>query len=150
MKINDFPYDFILRHVPHDARLVANPGEDDCSVFETRKGLIVTTTDFVNARPAALSLGVGEVGDLGYLAVAASLSDLLGSGARPLGCHLGVQLAAEHGYEVYESIVSRALKCLRRYDVPLLGGDTKKGGALSVYGVGVGFAASQAELFLAN
>ena len=68
----------------------------------------------------------------------------------PVGCLVGVQLAKDHSNADYEHLMKGVLRCLDEYDVPLLGGDTKKGRDLSVYGVGIGTANSESELFLSN
>ena len=150
MKIADLPYDLLGKRIPGDELIVAAPGEDDCSVLSFQGKLLVTTTDFINSRPALLTLGVGGLEDIGYLAVVANLSDLLGTGAKPLGCLIGVQLAEDHSRYDYERIMAGVLRCLEQYKVPLLGGDTKKGSQLSVYGVGIGSADLESELFLSN
>ena len=150
MRITDLPYQFLGDRFRSNDTVIVAPGQDDCSVLSFPQELLVTTTDFVNSRPALLTLNVGDLGDVGYLSVIANLSDLLGTGAKPIGCLMGVQLAQEHLATDYERIMSGALRCLEEYDVPLLGGDTKKGRELSIYGVGIGTAQSHDELFLSN
>lgn len=150
MKVADLPYEFFRKNLPRNDGLVASPGEDDCSVIQLPDQLLITTTDFVNSRPASFTLGIGDLDDIGYLAVIANLSDLLGTGATPVGFLLGVQLSVEHTEADYEKVLVGALRCLDEYGVPLLGGDTKKGPSLSVYGVGIGTANASTELFLSN
>ena len=150
MKIIDLPYDFLAGGVASHDDVIVGPGNDDCSVLSLNGKLLVTTTDFINSRPASLTLNVGDLDDLGYLAVIANVSDLIGTGAKPIGCLLGVQLSAEHSKEEYDKIMTGACRCLDEYRIPLLGGDTKKGTALSIYGVGIGTADSKQELFLTD
>ena len=150
MNITDLPYQFLAGGVATNEGIVIGPGKDDCSVLSLNGKLLVTTTDFINSRPASLTLNVGDLDALGYLAVIANVSDLLGTGAKPIGCLLGVQLAADHSKEEYEKIMTGACRCLYEYGIPLLGGDTKKGSALSIYGIGIGTADSKEELFLSN
>ena len=150
MNITDLPYQFLTGEVASHDHIVVGPGKDDCSVLSLNGKLLVTTTDFINSRPASLTLNVGDLDDLGYLAVIANVSDLIGTGAKPIGCLFGVQLGADHSKEEYEKIMTGACRCLDEYRIPLLGGDTKKGGALSIYGVGIGTADSKQELFLTD
>lgn len=150
MNITDLPYDLLGTPRSTDSNIVVHPCEDDCSVLSFPGSLLVTTTDFINSRPALLTLNVGTLEDVGYLSIVANLSDLLGTGARPVGCLVGVQLAKCHSKADYGELMAGVLRCLDEYGVPLLGGDTKKGRDLSVYGVGIGTANSREELFLSN
>ena len=150
MNITDLPYNLLGTPRSTDGNIVAHPCEDDCSVLSFPGRLLITTTDFINSRPALLTLNVGTLEDVGYLSIIANLSDLLGTGARPLGCLVGVQLSKDHSKADYEQLMGGVLRCLDEYGVPLLGGDTKRGRDLSVYGVGIGTADSRSELFLSN
>ena len=150
MNITELPYDLLGTPRSSDSNIIAHPCEDDCSVLSFHGRLLVTTTDFINSRPALLTLDVGTLYDVGYLAVIANLSDLLGTGARPIGCLVGVQLAKDHSKADYEHLMAGVFRCLDEYGVPLLGGDTKRGRDLSVYGVGIGTANTESELFLSN
>jgi thiamine monophosphate kinase len=63
--------------------IVAGVDEDDCAVLSLKEQLLVVTTDFLNASPIALQLGIGDLYDLGRLLVDVNLADLCGSGAKP-------------------------------------------------------------------
>src|SRR5687768_11989743 len=70
--------------------VLAGVGMDDCAVLRWGNELLVLSTDYLNARPIALELGVGTLWDLGRLVVAANLSDLCGSGAQPVALLIAV------------------------------------------------------------
>jgi thiamin-phosphate kinase len=151
MHVTSLPYNFFSKSLCDDIdRVIVHSAKDDCSVIKLGDKLLITTTDFVNSNPASLSLGIGTLYDIGYLAVTANISDLAGTGAEPTGFLLGIQLGQEHNEKDYQDIMDGAMECLDIYGVPLLGGDTKKGNSLVVYGVGIGQANSIEELFLSE
>src|SRR5437879_1097716 len=80
----------------HTTGVVAGVGDDDCGVIRFGKTLAVVSVDFVNATPIAEQLRLGSEQAIGRLAVAATLADLLGSGALPRALMVGVTVP--HGY----------------------------------------------------
>jgi thiamine-monophosphate kinase len=128
--------------------VIAGVGEDDCGVISIGESLVVVTADFLNATPIAEQLGMGSERCLGRLAVAATLSDLLGSGAVPTALIVGVTVP--HGYaerrfrELMLGIRSEA----RRWNTAVIGGDTKLGHGRAVLTCGIGTVGSRKELFL--
>src|SRR6266851_8216130 len=72
--------------------IVAGVNDDDCAVVRWDCRYLVATTDFLNAKPIAMELGIGSLWDLGRLLVASNLSDLCGSGALPVALLVGVTL----------------------------------------------------------
>ena len=148
MSIRDLPFEYFLtKKAQLNSNIVLGPGMDDCSVIKLKNRLLVVTSDFVNAKPASVSLGIATPKDIGYLAAAANLSDLIGTGATPTGFLLGVRLPHNRNDDDFDQIISGAIECLSQYDTPLIGGDTKLGAELVVYGVGIGTAKNIKELF---
>ena len=130
--------------------VIAGVADDDCGVIETEESIAVLSTDFLNATPIAEQLGIcGERG-LGRIAVAATLSDLLGSGATPRA--LLVAITVPHGYpeNSFRQLMLGARFESNRWNVPIIGGDTKLGSARAVLTCGIGTVNSRRELFLAN
>lgn len=82
MSVTDWPFSvFGNYHFHSHADVLVRSGSDDCSVIQFGESLLVLTTDYVNSKPASITLGFGNLRDIGYLAAVANLSDLLGTGA---------------------------------------------------------------------
>jgi len=130
--------------------IVAGVGEDDCGVIRLGRTLLVVSVDFVNATPIAEQLGLGAERVIGRLAVAATLADLLGSGADPRA--LMVAVTAPHGYpeSCFKELMLGTRLEARRWNVPIVAGDTKLGKGRAVLTCGVGTSESDRHLFLAN
>ncbi len=60
----------------------------------------------------------------GYLAVANSVSDLATSGAQPIGMLVSAQWKKEHTAQVKNTVYESIGKTLKKFDIPLLGGDS--------------------------
>lgn len=131
-------------------RVLAGVADDDCAVVKLGRDIAVMSLDFLNATPIAEQLGIGGERVLGRLAVAATLSDLYGSGARPVA--ILVAVTAPHGYpeRLFREIMRGARRESERWHVPIVGGDTKLGGARAILTCGLGTARSTKNLFLAN
>jgi thiamine-monophosphate kinase len=138
---------------PHGRRptkVLAGVNDDDCAVVKWDGRYLIATTDFLNANPIALELGVGSMWDLGRLVVASNLSDLCGSGALPVALLIGVTLP--HGTTVTEfKSFMRGVKFeTDRHGVPVVGGDSKLGKGRALLAVAIGSAESRRQLFLKN
>lgn len=130
--------------------VVAGVNEDDCAVLQWSEPLVVATIDFLNARPIALQLGIASMWDLGRLVFAANLSDLCGSGARPVAFLVGAMLARDSEEEDFRALMEGVQFEARRWEVPIVGGDSKLGDATAILGVAIGTARSPDNLFLQN
>ncbi len=131
-------------------RIVAGVNDDDCAVVRLGDKLLVITTDYLNANPIALELGVGNLSTLGRLTVAASLADLCGSGATPRALLLAITLPHGTRRREFELIIRGMRNEARRWDVPVVGGDSKLGHGRALLAVAVGSARSKRNLFLRN
>jgi thiamine-monophosphate kinase len=130
--------------------VIAGVGEDDCGVIQLGRTIGVLSTDFLNATPIVEQLGLGGERVLGRIAVAATLADLIGSGANPRA--LLVAVTVPHGYpeHLFKELMLGARTESNRWDVPVIAGDTKLGRARAVLTCGIGTADSRRELFLAS
>jgi thiamine-monophosphate kinase len=132
-----------------NAAVVAGVDQDDCGVVEVGDGrLLVASTDFLNAHPIALELGIGTQRDLGRLLVAANLSDLCGSGAHPIALLVGAQMRKDSRTDDFRELMAGVDHEARKWGVPVIGGDTKLGPATSMFAVAIGTASSPDQLFL--
>ena len=129
----------------------AGVNQDDCAIIRLDKEKkIVITTDFLNANPIALELSVGGYYSLGRITVASNISDLCGTGAKPIGFLLGIASGKETNPDIIKDFVNGVKYELDKIKVPLIGGDTKLGNANSFYGVAIGYADNSRKLFPKN
>ena len=126
---------------------LTNLGDDDTAILNFPGGYLVTTTDFINYRPAFMDLKCGDLYDYGYLVTAANFSDLYGTGAKPYAFSVGIRLLRHHTYKDYKRFMNGVVKCCKENDVPLVAGDTKIGNELCAVGTALGYAKSYDGLF---
>jgi thiamine-monophosphate kinase len=107
--------------------VIAGVDEDDCAVLFFSDSVLVATTDFLNASPIALQLGLGDLYDLGRLLVAANLSDLCGTGAKPRALLTAITMERGSSQEDFQRLALGIDEEARRWKVPVVGGDTKLG-----------------------
>jgi thiamine-monophosphate kinase len=100
---------------------------DDAAVLEVGGETLVLTHDMlvegVHFLPGA------DPADVAWKLVATNLSDLAAKGAEPLGVLLGYMLGDDARF------AEGLREVLATYDVPLLGGDTTRGGPPQAYGL---------------
>lgn len=131
--------------------VIAGINDDDCAVISINKeDSIIITTDFLNANPISVELGICGTYDLGRLIVASNISDLCGTGAKPIAFLLGVTMAhadtEDQLFDLFKGVKAELLK----YSIPLVGGDTKLGKSRSFIGTAIGYTNSKRKLFLKN
>jgi len=130
--------------------LLAGVGEDDCGVIQLGNSIAIISADFLNATPIVEQLGLGGERVLGRLAVAATLADLLGSGAIPRALLVCLTLPHSYPEERFKDLMLGARMESSRWRVPVIAGDTKLGAARAILTCGLGSASSKRHLFLAN
>ncbi|MFJ4673900.1 thiamine-phosphate kinase [Kitasatospora purpeofusca] len=133
---------------PAAAGVLAGVGADDCGIVRTEAGCLVVTTDFINARPICLELGLADRRALGRLVVGHNLSDLCGSGAAPTALLIGVMAEHGAGTEEMRLVMEGVREAAGRFGVPVIGGDTKLGKAWTIFGVAIGSAPDEDALFI--
>lgn len=115
---------------------------DDCCISTEIRGHIVATTDYLNYSPICVELGLGDETTLGRLAVAASVSDLIGTGAIPMFLLAAIALPrTETAYtylKIMQGVASECVNC----GIALAGGDSKISNARSLLTTAVGHVAS--------
>jgi thiamine-monophosphate kinase len=128
--------------------IIAGINEDDCAVLRLGNRLVILSTDYLNARPIAVELGIGTERDLGRLLVDANVSDLCGSGARPEALLIAITLTYNSSANEFREIMLGVRDETSRLDITVVGGDTKLGVARSLLAVAVGSAEEEDQLFL--
>lgn len=131
-----------------DARVIADVNDDDCAVLPWGDSVMVVTTDYVNANPISLELGIGDLSTVGRLAVAANLSDLAGTGAAPKCLLLSVMMSRDATTKDFMQVIQGAREEAHKWDVPIVGGDSKLGKSNAVNATAIGTAPSADHLFL--
>ena len=95
----------------------------DCEIIQLQKNRFLSiSTDSI-----AIEIHSGLYRDpetWGYLAVANSASDLATTGAKPLGMLISAQWKKEHGSFVKTKVYAAMAKALKKFHIPLLGGDS--------------------------
>jgi thiamine-monophosphate kinase len=109
---------------PPDGRGVVVGIGDDCAVLRTGgdDDLLLTTDMLVEGRHFRLDAATPE--DVGWKALAVSVSDVAAMAGRPLHAVLSLALRDEHTGEFADRLVRGLLDCAQRYDCALVGGDT--------------------------
>ena len=130
------------------AKAIAGVAQDDCGVIRLGDTIVVVTADFLNASPIAEQTGVGNERTLGRLAVAATIADLVGTGAIPRAVLAAVTVP--HGYpeRLFKELMMGMRSESRKWGAPIIGGDTKLGRGRAVLTCGLGTVGSIEELFL--
>jgi thiamine-monophosphate kinase len=131
-------------------RVRAGINEDDCAVLQWREELVVVTADYLNARPIATELGLGSIADLGRLLVLLNLADLCGTGAEPQALLVALTMLRSDTEDAFLSLMGGIESEAAKWNVPIVGGDTKLGDARALLGVALGSAHSLQHLFLKN
>ncbi|PLX43357.1 MAG: thiamine-phosphate kinase [Deltaproteobacteria bacterium] len=101
------------------------PG-DDCALIPIGEETLAVTSDLL-IEGVHFRLGTTSAVDLGYKALAASLSDLASMGATPLAATISIALPASTGIVWVENFYSGLKACEAEYGCPLVGGDTSSG-----------------------
>lgn len=121
--------------------------DDDCAILPINGEDLVLTMDFLNANPIIIELGIGNYKDLGYLLVCVNISDLIGTGAKPIGFLIGSMMKRTDTTIDFHNLMNGVEEALLEYKIPLIGGDTKLGNSLALNGVAVGMRELNSKLF---
>lgn len=132
--------------------LLTHIDDDDCAVLVLRPGEppTVLSTDFINASPIGLQLGISSQQDLGWLVVAVNALDVLSSGAIPRAFLLAATLSRGTSTVEFEQLISGVLEACEQFNLLYIGGDTKLGQSRAIAGTCIGRAASASHLLLRN
>ena len=103
------------------ADLLVGPG-DDCAWLRSRGSLAVSTDSFTEGIHFQRTWAPGE--QVGARAMAAALSDLAASRARPIGCVVAIASPIFDDY--CDAVMAGVNAAAERWACPLLGGDTTR------------------------
>lgn len=102
---------------------------DDCAVLNTpgnRHVQTLVTTDLL-VEQVHFQTSYFSAEEIGHKAIAINLSDIAAMGGRPTAAFLSVALPSRLSTEWVEDFSRGFLDLCRKFDVPLLGGDTSSG-----------------------
>ncbi|MCX7049899.1 MAG: thiamine-phosphate kinase [Candidatus Sumerlaeota bacterium] len=132
------------------SKIITRIDDDDCAVIKWGDSYLVITTDYLNAHPIALELGIGKMRDIGRLLVGANISDLCGSGARPVALLIAIMLPYTAKRSEFIQIMKGVKYEADHYNIPVIGGDSKLGDSRAILAVAIGAVSSLNSLFLRN
>lgn len=140
--------DWLSQFLPiNDKNIVSKVGFDDCNTIRFGNKTITFTTDFLNDNPICIDLGFGSYFDLGRLTVAASISDLCGSGSTPKYVLVGAKMKRGLKTKSFKEFMKGAKYQCDMFNVFIIGGDTKIGKENSFYSVGIGINECEGNFF---
>lgn len=110
----------------------AIPVGDDCGAVQIDGSLLLLSTDTKTVETHFPPQFTFE--DIGWTLAASNLSDVAAMGGKPLAFLVAYGLPRDFPYRSLEQIQEGILKCLDKYDTPLVGADTKENRTLTVTG----------------
>jgi thiamine-monophosphate kinase len=110
---------------------------DDCAVLQFGKENLLISVDQFFENPFVLDVG-GTYRDLGKLFVIQNASDIAAMGGKPIGFMASISMPANFDLHNFELLLEGMKEELAKYDIPLLGGDTKEGDKLKLCGTILG------------
>ena len=128
--------ELLVRGLYRNSRVVAGAGEDDAALLSFGDRQLVATSDIMFAS-THFPRGM-KPEHIGRKAAVANLSDLAAMGASPVAMLFSFGIPA--GFEVAElrRLIRGIDAACSEYDVPFVGGDTKKAKELTICGVALG------------
>jgi thiamine-monophosphate kinase len=113
----------IARRIPAPGRDVVVGEGDDCAVIrcDAREDLLVTTDLLLEGRHF---LPDAAPQDVGWKALAVSISDVAAMGGRPRHAVAAIALRPQQTGAYADGLATGLLRCARRHGVDLVGGDT--------------------------
>src|SRR5258708_6443435 len=115
--------DMIASTVRSPFELIAGIAEDDCAVLDLdERSILVVTSDYVNAQPMIITLGLGSYFELGRYLVNCILADLCGSGAEPLAILTSIMWNREEAECGFEQLMRGAKAAATAGGVAIVGG----------------------------
>ncbi|HTX60874.1 MAG TPA: thiamine-phosphate kinase [Methanobacterium sp.] len=109
---------------------------DDAALLNLGNKYLVATTDLL-LRSAHFP-GEMSYHQMGNKIVTVNVSDLAAMGAKPLGITIAMALPPDLSISDFDQIVEGILQTCKKYEMPLIGGDTNESSELTLCGTGMG------------
>lgn len=117
--------------------VLTGAGEDDCAVVKIGEKNVLLTTDCIHEKTDFPPDMLPE--EMGHMALAVNLSDIAGSGGKPLHFLFNITLDdATLKDEKFDRVFKGIKKLADRYDVSVVGGDIDFGDELYISGFAIG------------
>jgi len=132
MKVRDIGERSLINKIsqllPHD--IVLGAGEDDCAVLGYGDEYLLMTTDMLH-QSTDFPDGMAPW-QMGWMAVAVTLSDIAAMGGRPLAILAALGLPDDVEITFVKEIVKGMNACAERFDASIVGGDTDEHEELTI------------------
>ena len=112
------------------------PGSDDCAAIEYGDQYVVVTTDMLHQKAHFPREMTGY--QIGWMATAASLSDIAAMGATPIGVTMAVGIPKDTEVDFVLDLVKGVNGCCRKFGTYLIGGDTDEHDEITLVGTALG------------
>jgi len=112
------------------------PGSDDCAAIEYGNQYVVVTTDMLHQKAHFPREMTGY--QIGWMATAASLSDIAAMGATPIGVTMAVGIPKDTEVDFVLDLVKGVNRCCRKFGTYLIGGDTDEHDEITLVGTALG------------
>ena len=131
------------KFIPREKAIIVGAGEDDCAVIdlevkEDKNRYLVVTTDMLQ-ESTHFPIGISPY-QIGWSAVAASLSDIAAMGARPFSFTIAMGIPEGTEIAFLDGLVEGMEKCASSYHTEVVGGDITRSEELILVGTCFGFA----------
>lgn len=121
----------LYKQSPRNPRQINSFNTSDTEIIQIRKDLfLVSSTDSLAVE---IHSGLYKSADTwGYLSVVNSISDLAASGAKPIGVLVSTQWEKGHSKSTKDAVYRSLSQALKKFKVPLLGGDSGSSSATTI------------------
>ncbi len=109
---------------------------DDCAAYEIDDQYFLVSSDMISEKNHIPK--VMTAWQIGWFIVAVNLSDIVSKGGRPIGFVLSLGIPSETKESFFKELIQGAYDCSRKYDCPIVGGDTKENSEMTICGTVLG------------
>jgi thiamine-monophosphate kinase len=143
--LSEFGERKLIKHITQ--RIKSSPKNilgtiDDASVYDIgiNNEYLVVSTDRI-AFPYGLKYGIGGYKDLGKYFASSVINDLIAKGAKPFAFLQAIGLPSNMHINDLDQFIDGVTEILDRYEIEIIGGDTKeiKRSDIDVVGTGIGW-----------
>ena len=138
MKVSELGERALVRLIAEliDCNAALCAGVDDCAAIAFNDRYLVVTTDMLHKKTHFPREMTGY--QVGWMAAAASLSDIAAMGAAPIGVTMAIGVPRDTDVEFVLDVVRGSNACCKRNETMLLGGDTDEHDELTLVGTAMG------------
>jgi len=105
---------------------------DDCAAFSFNDDFLLVSTDMISRKTHIPK--VMNPWQMGWFIVAINLSDIAAKGGKPFGFVLSMGLPGDTTDSFLKEMIRGAQSCVKKYDLSIVGGDTKENTDITLCG----------------